>query len=73
MTEPIKFHAEVNAEDSSKYPDMRLRLLIRQAYLDATKYNELTLDEALHILQDETDYLEKRIGNANERLLTRSN
>lgn len=64
MSEPIKFHAEVNAEDSSKYPDMLLRLLIRQAYLDVTKYNELTLDEVLHILQDETDYLERRMAQA---------
>lgn len=57
---PLMFHAEVKAEDSANYADMRLRLIIRQAYLDAT-LTELTLDEALAILEQETSYLEKRI------------
>lgn len=60
MRNPVMFQAEVTAEDCHKYADMRLRLVIRQAVLDATSA-ELTLDEALHILEDEHLYLEKRI------------
>lgn len=61
--ESIKFHTVVKAEDSHKYPDMRLRLLIREACLNATR-DQLTIDEALSILRDEADYLEKRIAGA---------
>lgn len=60
MIEPIRFHAEVKAEDSHKYADIRLRMIIRQAYLNAT-VQELTVDEALKIIQDEAEYLENRI------------
>lgn len=59
----IKFMVQVNAEDAHRYPDIRLRLLLRQAWLNATEYNELSLDEVLRILEDEKMYLESRMKN----------
>lgn len=61
---PIMYQLTVVAEDSSKYPDMRLRMFIRQAVLSATSTNEIDLDEAIHILNDEADYLKNRIKGA---------
>jgi len=60
MNEPLMFHAAVKAEDCAQYDDMRLRMLIRRAWVDATEA-QLTLDEALHILEDEVMYLQKRM------------
>lgn len=56
--------AEVDAEKASDFPDMRLRLLIRQSWLDATEGTSgISLDEALAILQDEVSFLEHRISS----------
>jgi hypothetical protein len=65
MSEPILFQTTVKAEDAHRYPDMRLRLLLRQSWLNATEHNELTLDEVLTILEDEKTYLEARMRSAN--------
>lgn len=56
----IRFNTEAIAEDSSKYDDMRLRLLIRQAVLNATS-GGLELDEAIEILENEALYMKNRI------------
>lgn len=64
MNEPITYTMIVKAEESHKYPDMQLRLFIRQAVLSLTN-NDLDLDEALSILKDESDYLEHRIKGVN--------
>ena len=59
----LKFMAEVVAEDVGQYADMRLRMIIRQAVMTATKA-ELSLDEAIEILENEALYLRKRIEEA---------
>lgn len=63
MSEPIRFQTTVNAEDSHRYADMRLRLILRQAVLDATDTtrDHITLDEVAQILEDEYTYLRKRM------------
>ena len=63
MNEPIKMSVEVKAEDAHQYPDMRLKLLIRKAVQDATKY-DMTIDTAATILQEEADYLANTIRKA---------
>lgn len=61
MTEPITISVQFKTEDAYKFPDVRLRLLIRQAILDITEHDALTLDEAIRILEDEKVYLNKRL------------
>jgi hypothetical protein len=63
MSDPIMFHTEVKAEDAAKFPDMRLRLIIRQAVIYETG-SQMTIDEALAVLKAEAEYLENRIRSA---------
>jgi len=60
-TEAIKISVEFNVEEAYRFPDVRLRLLIRKAVLDATEHDVLTIDEAIKIVEDEAEYLNKRL------------
>lgn len=61
---PITIMVTYSPEDAQNYPDMLLRLLIRQAVLGQTGRVDFSLDEAVQVLEQEVDYLRGRIRNA---------
>ncbi len=61
--QPLRFKVEVEAEEVANYSDMRLRMIIRKAVVNATA-NDLSLDEAIEVLENEALYLRKRLEQA---------
>lgn len=60
---PLKFSAEVEVDSLIKYPDLQLRLFIREMVVRKTE-TDLTLDEALTVLRSEAEYLMSRINSS---------
>lgn len=58
-----QFWVQVIADEVMKYPDIRLQMLIRNAVLQYTKY-DLTLDQAVAVLETELDYIKSEIRAA---------
>jgi hypothetical protein len=65
----LKFNTEVVAEDSAKYPDIRLHLAVRQAMLNETRHPKYgsTVDRAIGVLRSELEYWEEQVMKAVER------